>query len=67
MDAPDGSGRPEPPGQRTYHHDRANHQDPVTTFHLPHSNPGHVDRMVKENHMTLAEFAGNAPPGRVTS
>ena len=31
----------------------ANHQDPVTTSHLPHSNPGPVDRMVKENDMTL--------------
>jgi pterin-4a-carbinolamine dehydratase len=32
----------------------ANHQDPVTLSRWPHSDPGSVDRMVKENDMTLA-------------
>jgi len=30
-----------------------NHRDPVTTSHLPCSNPGSVDHMVKEDDMTL--------------
>ena len=32
--------------------DVANHQDPVTTSHLPHSDPESVDHMLKENDMT---------------
>ena len=44
----------------------ANHRDPVKTSHLLHSNPGSVDRMAKENDMTLdnEQIASFVGPGQ---